>query len=68
MIVARVALGNQTLGVAGMRKPPDGYDSVNSGAHVLASLQRLGTDGKYCHVVFDNDQCYPENVITLAKN
>jgi hypothetical protein len=31
MAVARVAFGHQTQGASGMRKPPDGYDSVNSG-------------------------------------
>jgi hypothetical protein len=31
MVVARAALGLQTQGASGMRKPPDGYDSVNSG-------------------------------------
>jgi hypothetical protein len=31
MVVARVALGHQAQGASGMRKPPDGYDSVNSG-------------------------------------
>ncbi|KAF6249726.1 hypothetical protein COO60DRAFT_936205 [Scenedesmus sp. NREL 46B-D3] len=31
MVVARVALGRQAQGASGMRKPPDGYDSVNSG-------------------------------------
>eukprot|EP00775_Hariotina_reticulata_P008971 gene8971-9146_t len=32
LLLARVALGRQGTGVSGMRKPPDGCDSVNSGA------------------------------------
>lgn len=64
MILARVALGKQTLGVAGMRRPPDGFDSVNSGnAHVHGRAQ--GTE-HWCHVVFNNDQCYPEYLITFT--
>jgi hypothetical protein len=66
MIIARVLLGNQTQGVAGMRRPPDGYDSVNSGRHGMAN-QDNHSNGVYCHVVFDNDQCYPEYVVTLAQ-
>lgn len=59
MIIARVALGRQALGQAGMRRPPDGYDSVNSGsAHATAG-------NPYCHVIFDNDLVYPEYLVTL---
>jgi hypothetical protein len=60
MIVARVALGLQTEGHAGMRRPPDGYDSVHGGASASAS-------SVYCHVVFDNESAYPEYVITLRR-
>lgn len=79
MLVARVALGRQATGQHGMRKPPDGYDSVNSGSAAVpgAVVPRLGNVGRgrsrgqqqqqlyYCHVVFDNDQCVPKYVITL---
>jgi hypothetical protein len=62
MIIARVALGKQTTGQAGMRRPPDGYDSVNSG-----KAGGVRSNSKpYCHVVFDNDLCYPEYLITLT--
>lgn len=66
MIVARVALGRQTQGASGMRRPPDGFDSVHSGAAGVPNL-RAGqqAQGQYCHVVFDNDQCYPEYLVTL---
>lgn len=60
MIVARVALGLQTAGHAGMRRPPDGYDSVYGGASTSVS-------SVYCHVVFDNESAYPEYVITLRR-
>lgn len=67
MIVARVALGNQTVGAAGMRRPPDGFDSVNSGQHGKALVNLQSQAGLYCHVVFDNDQCYPEYLVTLTQ-
>jgi len=67
MIIARVALGQQTQGANGMRRPPDGYDSVNSGGHGMGNVHQTarGGGGMYCHVVFDNDQCYPEYLVTL---
>jgi hypothetical protein len=64
MIIARVALGKQTTGQAGMRRPPDGYDSVNSGT--AGARRGRSTSKPYCHVIFDNDQCYPEYLITLT--
>ena len=54
MVLARVALGRQCAGSAGLRRPPAGYHSVHG---------VLGADT--VSVVFDNHQCYPEYVITL---
>lgn len=59
MVIARVALGQQAQGQAGMRRPPDGYDSVNSGR------VQVQAGNPYCHVIFDNDQAYPEYLVTL---
>jgi hypothetical protein len=51
MILARVLLGRQVVGAPGMRRPPPGFESVHGNG--------------MCHVVFDNDQAYPEYVITF---
>lgn len=66
MIVARVPLGTQAVGRSGLTAPPEGFDSVNSGGAYTAGLNNPGS--LYCHVVFDNDQCYPEYVVTLKRN
>lgn len=70
MLVARVALGQQTLGVAGMRRPPAGFDSANSGNAGLvgAQVQVGGPNRKFwCHVIFENQQAYPEYLVTFAR-
>lgn len=66
MIVARVPLGRQTDGRHGLTATPEGYDSVNSGSRGLIGAGAL-PGSLYCHVVFDNDQAYPEYVITLKS-
>jgi hypothetical protein len=43
MVVARVALGHQTQGTSGMRKPPDGFDSVNSGNAGVPGVNMRGS-------------------------
>jgi hypothetical protein len=63
MIVARVPLGTQAVGRSGLTAPPEGFDSVNSGGAHVGGINNPGS--LYCHVVFDNDQCYPEYVVTL---
>ncbi len=51
MILARVLLGRQVVGAPGLRRPPAGCESVHGNG--------------MCHVVFDNDQAYPEYIITF---
>jgi hypothetical protein len=57
IILARVALGRQCAGRAGMQRPPQGFESVTGGL--------AGPDT--AHVVFDNAQAYPEYVVTLTR-
>jgi hypothetical protein len=54
MVLARVTLGRQCDGQAGMRRPPPGFDSVRGGAAA--------------HVVFDNAQALPEYIITMTAS
>ncbi len=67
MIVARVDLGKQTNGCGGLMACPAGFDSVNSGSRGLGSNAGMLPGSLFCHVVFDNDQAYPEWVVTLKK-
>lgn len=68
MIVARVPLGSQTIGRGGLTQTPEGFDSVNSGDRMAGYQAATNANNLYCHVVFDNDQCYPEYVVTLTKD
>lgn len=51
MFLCRVVLGRIGMGSSGLRKPPEGKDSVSSGSqHIFA--------------VFDNAQAYPEYLVS----
>eukprot|EP00803_Ostreobium_quekettii_P007116 evm.model.scf_19.4 EVM.evm.TU.scf_19.4 scf_19:54331-70557(+) len=52
MLLCRVALGRIGQGASGLRRPPDGADSV---ANNLGSPSEL--------VIFDNAQAYPEYIV-----
>lgn len=77
MIVARVPLGSQTTGRSGILQVPEGFDSVNSGTRAAGAIGLpagqlqagaiANVGNLYCHVVFDNDQAYPEYVVTFKK-
>jgi hypothetical protein len=59
LLVARVLLGRQCEGKHGLKRAPDGFDSVTT-------TQQLTVPGSY-HVVFDNSSAYPDHVITLQR-
>jgi hypothetical protein len=60
LLVARVLLGRQCEGKHGLKRAPDGFDSVH------ASHQQPNVPGRY-HVIFDNSSAYPDYVITLQR-
>jgi hypothetical protein len=57
LLMARVLLGRQCEGRSGLKRAPDGFDSVHD-------TQQLTVPGRY-HVIFDNSSAYPEYVVTL---
>jgi hypothetical protein len=67
MFVARCALGRQIAGQAGLRRPPQGYDSVHGGGGMgHTGLVAGAPQGKFfAHVLFDNQQSYPEYLVTF---
>lgn len=52
MLLCRVTLGRVTQGARGMRRPPDGFDSVVG-----------SSSGPLMYAVFDNNQAYPEYLV-----
>eukprot|EP00803_Ostreobium_quekettii_P010434 evm.model.scf_4.3 EVM.evm.TU.scf_4.3 scf_4:99448-108868(-) len=52
MLLCRVALGRSARGQLGLRKPPEGFDSVTD-----------ATRNHSMYAIFDNAQAYPEYVI-----
>jgi hypothetical protein len=56
MLVARVALGRQAAGTAGMRRPPEGFHSVFGLPNYGAGTGPPRADRCYCHVIFQFDQ------------
>jgi hypothetical protein len=59
LLVARVLLGRQCEGKHGLKRAPDGFDSVHD-------TQQLTVPGRY-HVIFENSSAYPDYVITLQR-
>jgi hypothetical protein len=59
LLVARVLLGRQCEGKHGLKRAPDGFDSVHA-------PQQPTVPGRY-HVIFDNSSAYPDYVITLQR-
>jgi hypothetical protein len=60
LLVARVLLGRQCQGKYGMKRAPDGCESVYDSRSDANGLGRN-------HVIFDNSSAYPEYVITVKK-
>ena len=54
MFIAKILTGKCGQAVHGLRRPPDGYDSVGGKVH-----------NRGVRVVFDRMQCYPEYIITV---
>lgn len=61
LLAARVLLGRQCEGKYGMRRPPEGFDSVFDKPQDSSSSK-----GRYL-VIFDNSSAYPEYVITVTE-
>lgn len=63
MYLAKVLVGKFTLGEEGMKTPPP----IDPDRHDLYDSVVDSTDDPTVLVVFHDDQCYPEYLITFLK-
>jgi hypothetical protein len=67
MVLARVVLGQQQVGKGYMKRPHPSKDSVYGNSGQRAKRKGGCASGVFCHVIFDNNQAYPEYVISLKQ-
>ena len=65
MFIANVLVGSYTLGQKGRKAPPSRNDPSNSGLLYDSVVDNQGNPTIF--VIFQDNQCYPEYLITLNK-
>ncbi|XP_046843147.1 protein mono-ADP-ribosyltransferase PARP14-like [Xenia sp. Carnegie-2017] len=65
MFIAKVLVGSYTLGQKGLKAPPSRNDPSNPGLLYDSVVDNQGNPTIF--VIFQDNQCYPEYLITLNK-